>query len=116
MKSYSIKSTVTLSVTFTDSVTELPIDPTTVLLRIYQPDGTETTYSTVNFTHPSTGLYQKNIVPDLTGIWRYRWQGIGTANVTFEKLFEVRPSVFIDVYRLNFDPAIFTTGVNGVLI
>ena len=105
-----------LSVTFTDTVTNLPVDPTTVILRLYTPDGTKVTYTVVDFTHPSTGLYQKKVIPDLTGIWWYRWQGIGTADAVFEKSFEVKPSIFIDVYRLTFEPMVLTTGFNTLTI
>lgn len=114
MKSYTIKSTVLLSVTFTDTVTNLPVDPSTVVLRIYEPDGTKLTYNTGDFTHPSTGLYQKKIIPDFTGVWWYRWQGIGVADATFEKSFEVRPSIFIDSYRLTFEPIGFISGFNSL--
>jgi len=109
MKSYSIKSSVVLVATFTDTVTDDPVDPTTVLLRVSRPDGVQLPYTLADFTHPSTGLYQKQLVPDLTGIWRYRWQGIGVANATFEKVFEVRPSIFIDVYRLTIDTLTFNS-------
>lgn len=107
MKSYSIKSSVVLNATFTDTITDDPVDPAVVLLRVYRPDGLQTVYTSASFTHPSTGLYQKIIVPDLTGVWRYRWQGVGSYETTYEKIFEVRPSIFTDVYRLNFDPAVF---------
>lgn len=116
MRSYTIKSAILLAATFTDSVTELPIDPTTVILRVFQPDGQKLTYTTASFTHPSTGLYQKQIIPDLTGIWWYRWQGIGAADATFEQSFEVRPSIFIDSYRLLLDGGTFTSGFNTLII
>lgn len=94
MNSYFIQTTIILSVTFTDTVTGLPVDPTTVILQVADPYFIETNYDLADFTHPSTGLYQKTILPNSTGIWRYRWKGTGTVNASFEKLFEIRPSAF----------------------
>lgn len=59
-----------------------PTDPTTVKLEVRKPDGTKTTYTydgTNNIiVKDATGRYHKDITPDMSGRWYYRWVGTGT--------------------------------------
>ena len=68
-------------------------DPTTVTLVVKEPDGTETTYTTVQVTHDATGRYSKDFAPDQSGTHFYRWVGTGAVAAAFEGAFFVRQRV-----------------------
>lgn len=60
------------------------VDPSTVSLTVTAPDGTETTYTYAGsqITRNTTGDYQKLIGCSQAGVWRYEWNGTGTATDT----------------------------------
>lgn len=96
MNTYPIGTAIVLPVTFEDAVTAAPGDPTSVLLRVMDPIGTEVDYTVAlgNVSHPATGTYQATIAPRIPGIWRYRWEGKGAIVAASEGRFEVQPSLF----------------------
>jgi hypothetical protein len=77
---YTLDQVVKLKATFTDTVTEALVDPTTVALRIRTPAGvvTEYTYALAQITKESQGVYYKLITLDECGRWKYRWISSGT--------------------------------------
>jgi hypothetical protein len=94
MNSYPVGNTIALKVTFMDAVTRQPADPTTVKLRVQDPSGAEVDYLIPTMTHPSTGLFQQEIVSAMPGTWKYRWEGTGAVIAASEKSFEVQASAF----------------------
>lgn len=80
---------VTVKTTFT--VGGVPTNPTTVVLTIRAPDGTQTTPATTN---PSVGVFQANVIPTQGGIWRAHWKGSGAVTAEEYDSFEVAYSPF----------------------
>lgn len=70
---------VVLTNTFT--IAGVATDPTTVALKVVEPDATTTTYTYAGatVTRTATGVYTKTITVDQAGIWQYVWTGTGTA-------------------------------------
>jgi len=97
---HAVNTTLRLAVQFTnDDYTD--VDPTTVTLKIYSPDGDTTTYvygTNAELERDDTGDYFCDYVPDVAGRWNYRWEstGDGTA-VAVEGQFVVQASAFYDV-------------------
>lgn len=52
-----------------------PVDPTTVALTVTDPAGTTQTYTGAELTHPSTGVYEREVTVDSPGFWRFRLEG-----------------------------------------
>lgn len=51
------------------------VDPTGVTLTVVDPAGAVQTFTTPDFTHPSTGVYETEVTVDAPGYWRYRLEG-----------------------------------------
>jgi len=82
IKNYVQGSLIQEKVTFKDFVTQLVIDPTTVICRVEKPDGTKTVYtylSGADIVKVSTGIYYIWISLDQAGEWFVRFEGVGTA-------------------------------------
>lgn len=73
-----------LTTTFT--VGGVNTDPTTVVLTVQAPDGTETTPSVSN---TAVGVYTADFEVDQAGTWLYRWVGSGAAVGVDEGAFRV---------------------------
>ena len=91
MGSYVIGSAVLLTGTFTNPA-KTPVDPTVVVVKVKDPTGVETDYTSP--TNTSVGVYAQQIIPTTAGTWRYRWVGTGAAVSAGEKTFEVKPTAF----------------------
>lgn len=91
---YDVDDGIRLSVAFT--VSDVNTDPTTVTLKVQEPDGTETpyTYTLAEVTKSAVGVYYKDIIVDSSGAWFYRWEGTGTVVAATEEYFHVRTSEF----------------------
>lgn len=91
---YDKGDVVRLTGTFT--VDGVATDPTTVTLKVQEPDGTETTYTyaLATVTKVSTGVYRKDITIDESGYWYYRWEGTGTVATSGEAVLLTRESEF----------------------
>ncbi len=87
MKIYRLGQRVRLSVTF--RVDGVLTDPTTVTLKVMDPEGNIDTYvygvSTVQ--KESLGVYYADIIPDEEGEWNYRYEGTGTCTAVEEDSF-----------------------------
>jgi hypothetical protein len=97
MAAYPVGQSVKLTSSFTDANGDAA-NPTTVTCKVEDPDGTETTYTAASdpaITNPATGSYQLIVVPDQSGMWTYRWEGVtGDAVAVDEGQFSVLLSVF----------------------
>ena len=78
MAQYAVEETVRLTVTFTDKLTNLPVNPTTVTLTLIPP-GSGPQVITDGIVNDSTGVYHYDLDVNAQGQWLYRWQGTGTA-------------------------------------
>jgi len=97
MNTYEPGNTVTVSVMFTtNAVPKVPVDPTTIVLRVTDPIGLETayTYGVDSVIKNSTGSYSFLIDALLSGIWSYRWEGDGVVDAASESRFLVKQSSF----------------------
>jgi hypothetical protein len=92
---YLIGNAILLEATFTDEL-EVPVAPTTVTLRIKNPDEAITVLSAADLTNPSTGVYEYSLLLNISGVWTYRFEGTGNMNVTFEESVIVKPSDIVD--------------------
>ena len=66
------------------------LDPSTTTLRVKDPTGTVTTYSSP--VHDSQGNYHQDVTPTVAGTWWYEWLGTGTVVAQSEGYFIVTPS------------------------
>ena len=92
-------SPIRLTVNFQDEDGEY-IDPTTVKIRTFDPEGYEAIYTysaDANVGRAATGQYFADVTPDKFGMWRIRWETTGTTT-TFasEDRFNVHHSPFYD--------------------
>jgi len=86
---YDVGDDIRLSVTF--AVSGTPTDPTTVKLYVRDPSGNEAEYVYADdITKDDTGDYHYDVSIDESGVWRYRWEGTGTAAGAEEGSFSVR--------------------------
>lgn len=81
MNNFDIGDLVELKVTFTNDA-GVPTDPTTATIRVRKPDGTETSYTGGQLTHPTpgNGIYTYNYAPTVSG--QHHYFGVGTGTVT----------------------------------
>lgn len=63
--------------------------PSTVTVKVLEPDGTETSYATASLTNPSTGVYYYDYTPPNAGRYFYRIESTGTAKAAQEGQFRV---------------------------
>jgi uncharacterized protein YfaS (alpha-2-macroglobulin family) len=97
MNKYQIGDDVRCQATFTNSDTNVPIDPTVVRFQVRPPSGAITTYtynSDPQLTRVSTGVYRVVVDANQIGIWHYRFYSEGNGKAAGEGRFEVVPSVF----------------------
>jgi hypothetical protein len=98
MNVYQLDTDVTLQATFVQLSNGVAVDPTTVNLFMSTPDGHKTTYSTAmsQITRIATGIYQFTLETLQSGVYVYKWQGIGAVVVTSpDTRFQVQQSLFI---------------------
>lgn len=93
MKSFQLGNQLVLATTFTDPITGLATNPTTVVLELRDPLGVVTTPGVSN---SSAGVYKSLVTPDTPGIWVARWKGTGAVVASTESRFEIRPSSFLN--------------------
>ena len=91
------ENTVELRATFTDPVTGLVADPTTVRVTLRQAGGVSTTYiygvGGSGVTRISQGLYEKLLSPPPPGTtWFYRWEGDGSVESAIDGEFQIAGS------------------------
>lgn len=93
MPIYQPGDTIELTTEFRDPDTEALVDPTDVTLEVVDPTGVTTTYPAAQITRVSLGLYLREIVAAIAGMYRYRWTGTGSAAGVDEGEFTVQPSL-----------------------
>lgn len=95
IQTFDIGDTVRFAAVFTTTA-GVATDPTTVALKLKEPDGAETsyTYAGAAVTKDSTGTYHKDVVVDASGTWHYRWVGTGAVTSAEEGRIVVRKSAF----------------------
>lgn len=84
ISAYTLGDQVRLSVVFTDD--NGPADPTSVLCKVKDPEGAETTPSVAR---TDVGLYYADVTPDSEGRWKYRFEGTGVLVAADESEFFV---------------------------
>jgi len=85
---------VRISVTFT--VSGVDTDPTTVALKIKDPEETITTYTYAasEIIKDAVGKYHKDIPINASGRWYYRWEGTGAVVTAGESYLQARQGAF----------------------
>lgn len=77
-----------------------PGSPTTVTLKVRDPSGTQTTPAITANTQaedgvtPEVGTYFGDVTVDATGVWLYRFEGVGLIETTGEGEFYVDATSF----------------------
>ena len=97
MNTYQPGNIVNMSVLFTtNAIPPVPVDPTTIVLRVTDPSGVETdyTYGPSNIIRVGTGNYSMALEVLLNGPWTYRWEGTGAVVAANENRFLVQESAF----------------------
>jgi hypothetical protein len=82
--SYEIDTLVRLAVAFATVSGSIPTDPTDIKLFVKPPTGGVTTYTYLlsQVIKDSTGMYHMDLLVNAIGVWTYKWQGTGSAQVT----------------------------------
>jgi hypothetical protein len=102
----AVNSPVRIAANFQDD-TRTDIDPDTVAVKIYSPQGVITTYvyaTDAEVIKASTGDYYIDYTPNESGQWFYRWETTGDNEaIAVEGYFRVQSSPFYegvsDAYR-----------------
>ena len=92
--SYIQGSLVRLGITFFD-INETPSDPTTVTLKIENPDKavSEVTFADAQVVRVSTGVYTYNLYLNVPGKWSYRWEAGGAVMAAAESFLRVTKAI-----------------------
>jgi len=90
---YDAGSSVVLTAQFTLPDGTTPADPTTVKLRVLDPNGVETTPTP---TKNSVGNYSTVINCLTPGVWFYRFEGAGAVTATMDNNFSIAATPFAD--------------------
>lgn len=95
----AVNSPVRIAANFQDD-TRVDIDPDTVTVKIYSPQGTITSYvygTDAEVIKASTGDYYIDYTPNESGQWFYRWETTGTNEaIAVEGYFRVQYSPFYE--------------------
>jgi hypothetical protein len=94
MKTYEFGAAPTLRADF--KVESVLTDPTTVTLKVKDPDGNVDTYTWLGgtITKDGVGQFSKQVPTDDHGIWSYRWEATGTVRAAVERQFKIKRSMF----------------------
>jgi len=76
---YQTRTLIQLSVTFYNVAANVPADPQTVTLWVEDPFNVVT--QVTNIVRTGVGTYYANFLPTYPGVWKYKWQGIGSTGV-----------------------------------
>lgn len=86
-----------VKITGTFTVDSVATDPTTITLKVENPNGTEVsyTYALSEITKSATGVYYKVIQMSISGNWTYKWVSTGAvADESEDYTIYIRDSVF----------------------
>lgn len=73
------------------------VDPTEVVFKFKDPDGVEVVRSypdDVTLVKDAAGKYRSDIIANISGTWKYRFEGSGNVVASEEGEFYVRRSAF----------------------
>jgi hypothetical protein len=90
---YDVGDTAILEATFTDAITNAPINPTSVIVAVLDPLGDLVSPAPVA-TVVSTGLWRAELPLTLPGVYRYRFTGSGAASGVETRTLAVRAPEF----------------------
>ena len=93
MNSYTAGNLIRITAAFTSAVTQLPIDPTTVILNLKAPDATIQALSG-SVVRDGLGAYHCDVTPTLVGLYVYEWEGTGALPVANLGQFLVTQGLF----------------------
>jgi hypothetical protein len=84
MAVYEIDTLVRVAAAFTTVSGSIPTDPTDIKLYVKPPTGGITSYTFLlsQVVKDSTGMYHYDLLISAIGVWTYKWQGTGVAQVT----------------------------------
>ena len=84
MAQYEIDTTIELQGVFTNSLSGVYADPSSIRLYILNPTGVETTQNWPggNVVRDSLGHFHFVMTTSIAGIWFYKWQGMGAVAAT----------------------------------
>lgn len=88
---FDIGDTAHLETTFAD-LNGVPTNPTTVILTIQAPDGTQ---STPSATNDAAGLYHYDLAITQSGLYLFKWAGSGLISAVQEGEIAVKPSALV---------------------
>lgn len=98
-----------LVATATFDVAGVATDPTTVVAKVREPDGTVTlhTYNPGDITRVSAGVFKLIVVPDAAGAWVVHWVATGAVTAAVTQTYDVRPPAITGVGLASYtgDPA-----------
>jgi hypothetical protein len=94
MSHFTVGTKVTLEGTFKNKARELD-DPTTVTVRIEDPDGVVTVIEHADITRVSLGVYEVDVLVNREGTWWYRFEGDGDLVTAGDDRFRVMDSRFV---------------------
>ena len=96
IQTYDIGDTVRFTAAFTNAA-DAADDPSTVTLKIREPDSTETSYvylTDAEVVRDSEGNFHADLVVDASGSWYWRWVGTGDVATATAGSIVVRASHF----------------------
>ena len=84
MSDYQAFTSIELQGIFTNTMTGVYADPTSITLYILDPNGVATTqiWPAGNVVRDSTGHFHFIMTPTVAGLWLYKWRGTGTLTAT----------------------------------
>ena len=92
---YDIDTQIQVSVSFANTFTGAPADPSTVTLYLTDPHGNAQTL-VGPIVRDGVGQYHYTFTPAVSGVWTYKWQGTGAVIITSpDTQFTVRSSALI---------------------
>ena len=94
INTYQAGNVVNMIVQFTTAASpSIPADPTTIKLRVLDPNGVETDYIS-GLIKNSIGNYSYQLEVFTAGIYNYRFEGLGAVIAAAESSFQVSSSRF----------------------
>lgn len=87
---FYVGDTIRISAAITDSATDAAADPSSVVVKVRNPQTGETASHTA--TRVTTGSYRADITAGVSGTWRYRVEASGVVSAVIEGAYVVNPS------------------------
>jgi uncharacterized protein YfaS (alpha-2-macroglobulin family) len=94
---YGMGDLVRMSAKFTATSTGLPVDPSTVTVKVRNPSGAVVTYvfgTDSALVHDGLGQFHVDVPVTAQGVWYYRFESTGSGQAANEQSFFVKASKF----------------------